>query len=70
MRILEGRRYAVLGYLRRGLLSPALLVEFHRTYGEHVHQYHAAQLRALSMLWRSYALTGRILDEEIIESIK
>lgn len=70
MRTLEGRRYAVLNYMRRGLLNPALLVEFHRSYGEHIHQFHTSQLRALGMLWRSYALTGRILDDEVIDSIR
>lgn len=67
---MAGQRYAILGYLRRGLVSPPMLIEYHRTYADYLHQYHTTQLQALRLLWRGYALTGRILDDEIIESIQ
>lgn len=63
--VMARRRNRILGYLRRGLVSPALLIEYHRTYGEYLQSFHRTQLEALRTLWKCYALTGRILDENI-----
>ena len=66
---MAGQRNAILGHLSRGLVSPPMLIEYHRTYADYLHQYHTTQLQALRLLWRGYALSGRILDDDVIHSI-
>ena len=59
----------IAGYLTRGIIPPGTLVEYYRTQLDYVRDYQELEIAALQSLWRLRALSGRILDPEVLREL-